>query len=134
MLAHQQLGPPAVAAGDGLEDAVEVDVAQGMCPFVPTFCFLARVLRPRLRRAITLVSFPAGLATLLAYPGTALLTEAFGWRMAVAGFAALTALGLAPLIYALTPLLRSGSSGVERWAEKPCVGGSNPPPSTNPTN
>lgn len=88
MRAHRQFGPPAVAAGDGLEDAAGVVVAQGMCLFVQTFSFLARVLRRRARRAITLVGLLGGPARLLACPGTALLTEAFGWRMAVAGFAA----------------------------------------------
>ena len=98
MVVHRQPGLPAVA--DGHEDAVVVVVAQGMCLFVPTFSFLAWVRRQRARRVIALVGFLGGLATLLACLGTALLTEAFGWHMAVAGFAALTALGMAPLLYA----------------------------------
>ena len=109
MRAHQTLGPPAVAAGDGLEDALVVVVAQGMCLFAPTFSFLARVLRQRARRAITLLGLLGGLATLLAYPGAALLSEAFGRRIAVAGFAALTALGMAPLKYAGGALLEPAS-------------------------
>lgn len=91
-----------------------IGVAQGACLFEPTFSFLARVLRQRARRAITLVSLIGGLATLLAYPGATLLTELYGWRTAVGSFALLTAILMAPLMYVGGALLEPASRHLTR--------------------
>lgn len=91
-----------------------IGVAQGACLFEPTFSFLARVLRQRARRAITLVSLIGGLATLLAYPGATFLTELYGWRTAVGSFALLTAVLMAPLMYMGGALLEPASQHLNR--------------------
>lgn len=95
---------------------VLVGAAQGACLFEPTFSFLARVLRQRAWNAIMLVGLVGGSATLLAYPGVALLTEAYGWRIAVASFAVLTAVLTAPLMYAGGALLEPASLNLDRAA------------------
>lgn len=65
-----------------------------------------------------LVGLIGGLATLLAYPGVSLLTETFGWRMAVASFAVLTAFLTAPLMYAGGALLEPASARLNRAARR----------------
>lgn len=91
-----------------------IGVAQAACLFEPTFAFLARILRQRARHAINLVGLVGGLATLLAYPGAALLTEAYGWRVAVGFFAVLTAVLMAPLMYVGGALLEPRSANLIR--------------------
>jgi MFS family permease len=93
---------------------VVIGSAQGACLFEPTFSFLARVLRQRARYAITLVGLVGGLATLLAYPSLALLTELYSWRVAVGGFALMTAVLTAPLMYAGGALLEPASLHLNR--------------------
>ena len=87
---------------------IVIGIAQGTCLFEPSFSFLARVMQHRARRSIALVGLIAGCATIPAYSGAALLTELYGWRSAVGGFALLTACVTAPLMYAGARLLEPG--------------------------
>lgn len=91
-----------------------IGAGQGACLFEPTFAFLARVLRQRARRAILVVGLIGGLATLLAYPAAALLTDLYGWRIAVGSFALMTAVVMAPLMYAGGALLEPASLHLDR--------------------
>ena len=91
-----------------------IGVGQGACLFEPTFAFLARVMRQRARTAILLVGLIGGFATLLAYPGAALLTELYGWRIAVGSFALITAVIMAPLMYTGGALLEPASLNLDR--------------------
>lgn len=91
-----------------------IGVGQGACLYEPTFAFLARVMRQRARRGILLVGLIGGLATLLAYPVAALLTELYGWRVAVGSFALMTAVLTAPLMYAGGALLEPASLHLDR--------------------
>jgi len=91
-----------------------IGAGQGACLFESTFAFLARVMRQRARSAILLVGLIGGFATLLAYPGAAVLTELYGWRIAVGTFALMTAVIMAPLMYTGGALLEPASLKLDR--------------------
>lgn len=63
-----------------------VGLAMSACLYDTCFAFLTRRLGATARGAIIRVTLVAGLASTLAFPLGALLSDAFGWRMAVVTF------------------------------------------------
>jgi MFS family permease len=63
------------------------------------FAILTRVMGPRAKQAITLVTLVAGFAGTLAFPGAHALVGIFGWRGTVIAFAIAIILIAAPLIW-----------------------------------
>ena len=77
--------------------------------YEPCFALLTRARGAEARRAIAAVTLVAGFATALAYPLSAALEAAFGWRGAV--------LGMAAMLAAITvPALAWGAWATERGA------------------
>lgn len=74
------------------------------------FAILTRVMGPRAKQAITLVTLVAGFAGTLAFPGAHALVGIFGWRGTVIAFA------IAIMLIA-TPLIWSGCRFSERHGE-----------------
>lgn len=67
--------------------------------YEPCFAHLTHVLGTEARSAITTVTLVAGFAGTVAFPTAHWLTETFGWRNAVVGFALLTGLVATPLMW-----------------------------------
>ncbi|MEZ5912104.1 MAG: MFS transporter [Paracoccaceae bacterium] len=67
-----------------------IGLGHGTSLYEVCFAFLTRRLGSGARGAIIRVTLVAGFASTLAFPMGAMLAEAFGWRWAVAGFAALS--------------------------------------------
>lgn len=93
---------------------IAIGVAQGSCLNEPTFTFIARVLRQRARRAITVVALIGGLSTVLAYPVANWLADLYGWRVSVLAFALMTACVTAPLMYLGGAILEPASCNLNR--------------------
>ena len=73
-------------------------LAFATCLYEPCFALLGRVLGGGARRAIAAVTLVAGFATALSFPSAGAMAEAFGWRGAALGMAAVAALAAAPLL------------------------------------
>ena len=67
--------------------------------YEPCFAHLTHVLGAEARRSITTVTLIAGFAGTVSFPTSHLLAEAFGWRGAVLGLAALAGLAGCPLMW-----------------------------------
>lgn len=66
--------------------------------YEPCFALLGRVLGTAARPAIAQVTLVAGFATALSFPTAGALADAYGWRGALPGLAAVAALLAAPLL------------------------------------
>lgn len=97
-------------------------VAQGAGFYDGCFAFLTRRLGPRARAAIIRVTLVAGFSGSFTYPAGAWAGEVFGWRMALALFAALSAiLGAAANGYGVNLLRRGERAGGRAYADPPGV-------------
>ena len=74
-------------------------VAMAGSLYEPCFAILTHCLGTRARRGITMVSLVAGFAGTVSFPGAHLLTEAFGWRVAVVVFAGVVLCICVPLAF-----------------------------------
>ena len=74
-------------------------VAMSGCLYEPCFAHLTHVLGIEARRSITTVTLIAGFAGTVSFPIAHFLSEAFGWRGAVIGLAALVGLAGAPMLW-----------------------------------
>ncbi len=78
-------------------------VAMAGCLYEPCFAILTRTMGSQARQAITLVTLVAGFAGTVAFPTSAGLEAAFGWRVTAQVFAGvIIAVALPLLIYALS--------------------------------
>ncbi len=77
------------------------------CLYEPCFAFVTRVTGDQARRVITRITLAAGLASPIAFPSGAALSELLGWRGAVLVFAAVVGLIAAPLLFYGATLLDS---------------------------
>jgi len=87
---------------------VLIGVAHCACLYEVCFAFLIRRLGAQARPAIVKVTLVAGLASSIAFPLGAGLSEAFGWRVAVLAFAAALAFGALPANWVAGRRLRRG--------------------------
>ena len=87
-------------------------VAMAACLYEPCFAHLTHRLGIEARRAITTVTLVAGFAGTVSFPTSHFLAEAFGWRGAVLGLAAMVGLAGCPMLWlgAHLPNLDSGST------------------------
>ncbi len=69
---------------------IVMGVAQSVCLYEPCFAILTRLFADSAKRAITVVTLVAGLAGTVSFPAAHLLSEAFGWRIALLVFAGVT--------------------------------------------
>jgi predicted MFS family arabinose efflux permease len=72
-------------------------VAMGMTLYEPAFASLAIAFRENLRKAITVLTLAGGFASTVFWPLTQWLADAFGWREALLGLAAINLLLCVPL-------------------------------------
>lgn len=97
-------------------------VAQGAGFYDGCFAFLTRRLGPRARAAIIRITLVAGFSGSFTYPAGAWAGEAFGWRVALVLFAALSAVAGAGVNGYGAALLRRGErAGVRAYADPPDV-------------
>jgi predicted MFS family arabinose efflux permease len=90
-----------------------IGISQSASLYEPCFSFVTRVAGTNARRAITRITLVAGLASPIAFPAGAMLSETLGWRGAVLIFAAVVGLVAAPLLFFGATLLQG------RLPEKP---------------
>jgi predicted MFS family arabinose efflux permease len=90
-----------------------IGISQSASLYEPCFSFVTRVAGINARRAITRITLVAGLASPIAFPAGAMLSELLGWRGAVLAFAGVVGLVAAPLLFFGASLLQG------RGAEKP---------------
>jgi len=88
-----------------------IGLAHSACLYEVCFAFLIRRLGPRARPSIINVTLMAGFASTLAFPLGAVLSDGFGWRVAVLAFAALLAFGALPANLIAGRRLRRGTRG-----------------------
>src|SRR5262249_36018781 len=73
----------------------------------PAFATLGRIFGAAARRPITVLTFMGGLASTASWPATRVLPHAYGWRGASPLYAAVLALGAAPLHALALPRTRA---------------------------
>jgi len=89
-------------------------VAMAASLYDAAFASLTRVFGAMARRPLTAITLAGGFASTVSWPLTRLLVDLGGWRMALAGFACLTAAVAAPLVFLALPRTRASDDPVER--------------------
>jgi len=74
-------------------------VAAACCFYEPCFAYITHTRPANAKAAITLVTLVAGFAGTFAFPAANILTEWFGWRVAVGFFSAMILFVAVPLFY-----------------------------------
>jgi len=89
------------------------------CLYEPCFAFVTRVAGDQARRVITRITLAAGLASPIAFPSGAALSELFGWRGAVLIFAVVVGLVAAPMLFYGATVLENASQTNRTPSTKP---------------
>ena len=87
-----------------------IGISQAACLYEPCFAFVTRVAGQDARRIITRITLAAGLASPIAFPAGAVLSEMMGWRATVLVFAAVIGFVAAPMLFFGASLLQGDIS------------------------
>ena len=83
-----------------------IGVSHAACLYEPCFAFVTRVTGNNARLVITRITLVAGLASPIAFPAGAVLSDLLGWRGAVLVFAGVIGLIAAPMLFFGASLLQ----------------------------
>jgi MFS family permease len=89
---------------------IATGVAMAATQYEPAFATITASFGAEARRAITYLTFAGGLASTVAWPITAALLPALGWRGCYGGWAAVTLAVCLPLHLGLLPRARGGAA------------------------